>query len=455
VSAPLPKAFAVPLADLGLWTPRAAYLLGRNRCDWPTRPLREIVRVRFEVVPEDEIEASTTHLLDRISFDEGRIHAGKRQVTRMTQYRACPGDLVVSKINARKRAIGLMPDGPDIGVSIHFRALVPTSQDVDPVFLWRALRSSYCRAQFDAATGGIGKGEISEENLLNVRVPVPPLDVQRAIVAHAAHAEAEAAALLADADAVEAAFESTVEATLGLPPSPPRRQLQAFALTWADIERWGVAFLKASANALDLSAGHFPAERLDSLLLGLQYGTSVKANTTGQGEVVIRMNNLQNGLLDLRNIKHVSFSEEEAERLYLCPGDILINRTNSKELVGKCAVFNETGRYVFASYLIRARVDTALALPEYIALVINGRIGRQQIDRMSRPIGGQANINSEEIRSIKIPLPPLDVQAQIVADVQAVRARAAALRAEARTRRRTAAAEVEAMLLGTAPPPTA
>ena len=78
-----------------------------------------------------------------------------------------------------------------------------------------------------------------------------------------------------------------------------------------------------------------------------------------------------------------------------CEGDILINRTNSKELVGKCGVFQAEGEYVFASYLIRVRVDNSRVLPEYLAYAINSPLGRQQVDALSRQIIGQANINSQ------------------------------------------------------------
>lgn len=101
--------------------------------------------------------------------------------------------------------------------------------------------------------------------------------------------------------------------------------------------------------------------------------------------------------------------------LALQDGGILINRTNSKELVGKCAVFHEPGLYVFASYLKRLRAKEAEADPDYLAWAVNSVVGRQQIDALSRQIIGQANINAEEIRSLQVPLPPLKVQRRIMA----------------------------------------
>jgi type I restriction enzyme, S subunit len=122
------------------------------------------------------------------------------------------------------------------------------------------------------------------------------------------------------------------------------------------------------------------------------------------------MNNIKDGVVDLGDVKHVELPDSERAGLLLDPDNILINRTNSKELVGKCAVFYEPGHYVFASYLIRLKLDTDRAAPDFVAFVINSPVGRQQIDAVSRQIIGQANINTEEIRSLQIPLPSPAVQ---------------------------------------------
>jgi type I restriction enzyme S subunit len=118
-------------------------------------------------------------------------------------------------------------------------------------------------------------------------------------------------------------------------------------------------------------------------------------------------------------------------------------------LVGKCAVFHEQGDYVFASYLIRVRTESTKANPDYVSFVINSRIGRQQIDALSRQIIGQANVNSVELRSLQIPLPPLEIQQAILEKVHTSRAEIAQQREQAAHIRKEADMEVEALILGT------
>lgn len=133
------------------------------------------------------------------------------------------------------------------------------------------------------------------------------------------------------------------------------------------------------------------------------------------------MNNLQNHGWDLSHLKYIELSDNDAQTYRLEKGDLLFNRTNSKELVGKCEVFREDGHWVFASYLIRVRIDTDQAEPDFISTFLNTYAGRVQIDRVSRQIIGMSNINAEELRGLQIPLPPLPVQREMVSEMEAAR----------------------------------
>ena len=117
------------------------------------------------------------------------------------------------------------------------------------------------------------------------------------------------------------------------------------------------------------------------------------------------MNNLQSDGWRLDDLKYIQLTPNEFSTWRLERGDIVFNRTNSKELVGKCEVFDEPGDWVFASYLMRLRVDPNKATPEFVAAFLNTRAGRVQIDRESRQIIGMSNINAEEIRTLRVPLP--------------------------------------------------
>lgn len=153
-----------------------------------------------------------------------------------------------------------------------------------------------------------------------------------------------------------------------------------------------------------------------------QYGISALATAEPIGVKMLRMNNMQDDGWDLSGLKYIELPEPEIAKYRLQKGDILFNRTNSKELVGKCEVFREDGDWVFASYLIRVRLNQEKALPDFVSAFLNTKAGRLQIDRVSRQIIGMSNVNAEELKDLEIPLPPLDIQRALVAQLEAIRA---------------------------------
>jgi type I restriction enzyme S subunit len=123
-------------------------------------------------------------------------------------------------------------------------------------------------------------------------------------------------------------------------------------------------------------------------------------------------------------------------------GDILVNRTNSAELVGKCAVFDLETDFAFASYLIRLRLDTANANPRLVASYINSPAGRAYMFAERKQMTGQANVNATKLKALPITLPPLPEQHRIVADLDALQNQVDSLkRLQAET-----ATEIDALL---------
>jgi type I restriction enzyme, S subunit len=152
----------------------------------------------------------------------------------------------------------------------------------------------------------------------------------------------------------------------------------------------------------------------DLLVEPISYGTSTRLASEPPGYPVLRMNNLTADGWDTSETKYLGCTKQEAAPLTLKQGDILINRTNSDELVGKVAVFNLAGDWLYASYLLRAVLDTTRADPQFVSHFLNSPAGRLEVTRASRRAIGMANINPEEIGSFLIPLPDLATQQQLL-----------------------------------------
>ena len=194
-----------------------------------------------------------------------------------------------------------------------------------------------------------------------------------------------------------------------------------------------------------LTRAIFPVVTVGSIQQHLQYGCSKRAQLEPVGLPILRMSNMQPDGWDFTELKYVQLTDREKSAWLLKQGDILFNRTNSKELVGKCEVFGEPGEWVFASYLMRLTVNPGRAAPAFVAAFLSGPTGRAQIERDSRQIIGMTNINAEEIRALRIPLPDdMATQAALLADLDAARAARDAGLAKAET----VLAGLDAFILG-------
>ncbi|MCK6563000.1 restriction endonuclease subunit S [candidate division KSB1 bacterium] len=146
-----------------------------------------------------------------------------------------------------------------------------------------------------------------------------------------------------------------------------------------------------------------------------QYGTSNRADADVKGVAVIRMNNIDSqGRLDLSDLKYVNLEETELEKYLLEPGDLLFNRTNSRELVGKTGVWQGQMQAVPASYLIRFRVDRQRVFPECVWALMNTSFMKHILFDKARHAIGMANINAQELRTLPINIPSISVQREFV-----------------------------------------
>jgi restriction endonuclease S subunit len=447
-----PRAFAVWWKDFDYWQVRALWLALTNKCRWPTVRLGDIAPVRSEVVPDDDIHDGKVSMLDRISFDEGRVFFGKRTTTRMVQFRARPGDIVVSKINARKRAIGIVKDGADVGVTIHFRALIPDTVKVDAEFLWAALRSTYCSQQFEVETGGIGKGEISEERLLAIAVPLPPRATQKAIVARWRKAQDEIAAARGRVLQQEAKLPQIIYRELGTPPPLAEKPTEkCLIMWWKDMERWSFNYLsRAGQGLLGFTKSKFPIEPLGNHLVETINGYCIKPVVGPTSHKMLKLNALNPAGLDLTASKFIIIPDKIAKRFSIRKDDLFICRSvGSFNHVAKCALATEdAANFVFPDTMIRVRLNDSL-LPAFVREVVQTPLGRSFFQSNARTAVGMWKIGGKDIANFPIPVPPLPMQKQIMDRVAAGREEIASEREAADHLAHDINTEVEALILGT------
>ena len=322
------------------------------------------------------------------------------------------GDVLFNNTNSAKligKTAYVGRSGHMLAYSNHMTRLRVTSPLLDPEFLAWSLQWKFERRGFEAlASNHVNQASIGTRLLVKQAIALPPLAEQRRIVE-----------ILEDhlsrLDAADKALQSA--------------------------SRRGAACLTSSMASLSATE-QWPIETIGEHALLVEYGTSSKTSADGPGIPVLRMGNIQRGQLDWSVLKFLPKAHLDFPRLILQPGDLLFNRTNSAELVGKAAVYDDPRPASFASYLIRVRFGPTVDA-RWANLVINSPRGREYIGSVVSQQVGQANVNGTKLRRFPLPIPPLaeqrarcEAHARLAEDVVRMEASVAAARKRGEALRR-------------------
>ncbi|MFJ4392866.1 restriction endonuclease subunit S [Pseudomonas soli] len=154
----------------------------------------------------------------------------------------------------------------------------------------------------------------------------------------------------------------------------------------------------------------FPIGTIRDLVATADYGTSAKASEAYGEYPILRMGNVTyQGRIDLKDLKYIDLEGRDQSKYLARKGDLLFNRTNSKELVGKTAVYDMDDPVAIAGYLIRVRPNER-GNSYYISGYLNSTHGKATLKSVCKSIIGMANINAQEMQNIPIMLPPAEMQ---------------------------------------------
>ena len=151
---------------------------------------------------------------------------------------------------------------------------------------------------------------------------------------------------------------------------------------------------------------NFVYRKIGDCLSSVQYGISIEMNEDGDGFPIYRMNEIHNQLCDTTVKKFADISHTDFEKFKLNNGDVLFNRTNSYQFVGRTGIYyaaDNDGK-IFASYLVRLVCNEEIIFPEYLTAYLNTKYGIADIKRRARQSINQTNVNPEEVREIELPI---------------------------------------------------
>lgn len=317
-------------------------------------------------------------------FEAGRVKASK--FTTQPTKRAAAGEILIGiRASIGERALSEREVCLGRGVA----ALRP-GRDLDARYLWHWIAEASPRL---AAKGrGATFKQVNRRDIGEMSLSLPSLDSQRRIAQVLDLADSLRAKRAAAIGQLEAVPESVFVGIFG----DPRTNGRGWTLG-----------------------------RVDDLVESVSYGSSSKAGSSGDFPM-LRMGNITtSGRIDMTDLKYIDLPAAAVDRYTVRQGDVLFNRTNSRDLVGKTAVYRAASPVAFAGYLIRVRMSDRHD-PEYLAGYLNTRYAKRKLKSMCRSIVGMANINAKELRAMEIPIVPQELQsrfAQLQATVERERSR--------------------------------
>ena len=328
--------------------------------------------------------------LEHLDPDSLRIRRwGDPSDVESTKLRFQPGDIIFGKRRVYQRKVAVA-DTEGI-CSAHAMVLRAKPEVVLPEFLPFFMQSELFMERALSISVGSLSPTINWKTLAKEEFLLPPIQEQLQLVEALTAAVSVQTEFYASLDALSVVNASTVENRmrgLGLAGQTQHERVGRFHDSW-------------------------PLLPLGELLTSAQYGLSEKAGSEGQYPM-IRMMNLEHGQVVENDLKFIDLNKDEFQRYRLCVGDVLFNRTNSYDLVGRTGVYNLKGDHVFASYLVRLKTKSNQLHPDYMCAFLNAPIGRRQVMSFATRGVSQTNVNASNLKRILVPLPPLDYQRQTV-----------------------------------------
>jgi type I restriction enzyme S subunit len=416
--------------------------------DFPLEKLSEVVRINPR--NPDVVPAETDHVtfvpMAAVEAETGRFNASETRTwsaVKKGYTRFQENDVLVAKITPcmenGKACVARHLEGLVGAGSTEFHVLRPITSKVEPEWILRFVNQRCVRHEAKRhMSGAVGQQRVPASFYQDLQLPLPDLETQQELLErledHNVKIDATERALFTIQAKLKQARASILKAAVegrlvGAKPILHDGQLEGENLTSIEV---GDADRSSTAGKLskkkaslsvpaDVACAPLPDgwrwTTIDQESIFLKYGTSAKCGSDPDGVPVIRMGNIQDGAIVMDSIKYLPFDHAEFPDQLLTRGELLFNRTNSSDLVGKTAVFHGNQLHACASYIIRVKLKDTV-LPELVAYNLNGPSGRAWAQSVASQQVGQANINSQKLRAFYFAIPPFDVQQRIIAEVE-------------------------------------
>ena len=420
----------------------------------PQKTIGELLAPRHERVDRsqwsfDQLQPITIHFGGDIS--RRKMAAGTNYT--MPLFWAKPGDVILSKIDLKNGAVGVLSEGWDNAVvTSHFKVYAPDLAQIDPRYFRMLLQTQDFKKWLWAnRSGADGRTEVKLDVFEALAIPMPPVTKQQSLCDAYSAALTRAEQLEQEAEAIERAGWLAFETALGVAAPPPLPDRPVFVARFKDVERWsheGVLRALTQSPSSTSNTLMVPLGQMAKVSYGIQ---KCPANRPAvHARPYLRVANVQRGVLDLREIKYINVPDGEMPKLRLEVGDVLLCEGNSPDLVGRGAIWHgEIQDCVHQNHVLRVRVDREHLFPDFVLAVINSSHGQAYFRSKAKRTTNLASINSKEVAGLPVPNLPLARQQDVLDELNAQVQAAQCKRTKAATLRQSAWTSFESALFTT------
>jgi type I restriction enzyme S subunit len=365
---------------------------------WDIVPISQIARKMSR--PESVDSSKVYRLLGAHWYAKGLYVKDEKpgmEIRASKLFAVKPGDFVYNRLFAWKGSFAVAQEEHEgCFVSNEFPYFELDRERVSPKFLWLYFsRESAWLEALGLSSGSTptSRNRLKEEQFLQMQIPLPPLDEQRRIVARIE----ELAALIEEAQGLRREEKEEMKALL----ASAKNEIfnEEFYAKWPAVTLGEVA---------DIGSGVTLGRSLSGITIQLPY---------------LRVANVQDGYLDLREVKEVEIRASEREKWLLQPGDILLTEGGDWDKLGRGTVWHgEIPNCIHQNHIFRVRVDPDEFVPEYLSTLIGSPYGKAYFQAASKQTTNLATINKRQLKAFVVLCPPLSEQRRIVAyldDLQA------------------------------------
>lgn len=445
-----PKAFAVWFKDLDRWNPSSFIL---STWHWPKEYIAPIAtaieRKKIEANPKTIdfglVQTITLHFNGEIVERNGKVpkdFKGKLFV-------ANPGDVIYSKIDVRNGAIGIVPDAmQQVCVSSEFPVYSVKSTKAFPQYIKLLFRTEFFRKTINSLiSGASGRKRVQPEQLEGINIPLPPLPVQQTIVDRWLNAHEEIRAANDRIEAIKQSQEKWLLQRLQIELSPSISKKGAFILEWRELERWDTLFYRDDFTKLEKQLLSMRHARLGEILNFTSRLWKAADFPSGDFEYVeISSVNKDDGIIGSKTVK-IEEAPSRATTL-LKDGDIILATT--RPYLGAFAIVQQKYNNCVCSsgFALADAIKIPDVEKEFLLLFLKSSAGLRQMER--RMTGGlYPAVVQDELEKILVPIPPQELQREIIKSAIEVNSKIVQERKAAERKSREIKAEIESLILGT------